>query len=246
MSRFITLLLAETSLETIPAEIKNDLSVRKYLSKMKKTSNEVILDTNLHINLMKNLKDSKQRGRPDIAHFAILAAYGSLLSKREKLQMFIHTYNDKLIILSPNIRPPKSIERFKGLILQLFDKMKIPVDSKEPLMEIQDKTLPELMKSLRKKHDLIVEFTVNGEKMTSHQYSSLIHSRTNPLLIFGGFSTGHLKSLPKNFVDYHISIYNEGLDLFAVISHVLSSIHNFEELSLEKKETKEGENLSWL
>ncbi len=245
MAKLLTILLAEASIESFPEELMKDMKVRNYFSKLKKSPSEVMLDVNYHKQFIENLPDLEKRGRPDIVHFTLLSCFGSILARQERLQVIIHTYDDKVINLNPEIRLPKSIERFNGLFLQLFKDGRSPPTGDQALMDFTKNSLPDLVKELRDKHDLIVEFSVQGEQLTSLEYSKIIFESTNPLLIFGAFPHGEIKNLPDKLIDKKLGIYEKGLDLFAVISQILASQHMIEEDSLPKEEENKEKIISW-
>lgn len=245
MAKFLTILLAEASLETFPEELLKDVQVRQYFSKLKKTPQEVILDASYHSNFIKDLPDSQKRGRPDIVHFALLSCCGSIMAREERLRVIIHTNGNKVITLNPEIRLPKNIDRFNGLILQLFKEKAIPPESDNPLMSLREATLDDLIKELRNNHDLIVEFSVKGEQLSSAEYSKQIFDATNPLLIFGAYPHGEIVGIPDEFVDKKIAIYQEGLDLFAVISQILAVQHMIDEEVLSENSEGKQEDITW-
>ena len=232
MAKFLTILLAESSIEPFPEELMKDINVRNYFSKLKKTPSEVMLDANYHKHLTKNLSDREKRGRPDIVHIALLSCFGSILAREHRLRVIIHTVNDEIISIDPEIRLPKNIDRFNGLFLQLFRDKKVPPSEDAPLMSLEQGNLIELLKKLRKEHDLILEFSVKGEQLSPSEYSEIIFKATNPLLIFGAFPHGEITPIQDELVDKKLGIYQEGLDLFAVISQILASQHMLEENKL--------------
>ena len=245
MAKFLTLLIVEASLEPFPDELLKDIKVRQYFSKMKKTPEEIMLDASLHGHLMESLPNKDKRGRPDIVHFTLLSCFGSILARENRLNVMIHTVNDKIISLNPDIRLPKNVDRFNGLFLQLFKDKQITTKTSEPLMTLTESSLPNLIQKLRLEHDLVIEFSVKGEQLSSSNYSKLIYEATNPLLIFGAFPHGEIESLPHDLVDKKIAIYEEGLDLFAVVSQILASQQLFEENFLLKSKGEINENLAW-
>ena len=242
MARFITILLAESAIEAFPEELLKNIEIRKYLQKIKKKPENIMLDASYHKNFMKNLADSEKRGRPDIVHFALLSCFGSIIAREGRLRVLIHTYDDKIIELQSETRLPKNLDRFNGIFLQLFKEKQIPPNSSDPLMKLSEGSLDNLVKKLRKEHDQIIEFTVEGKKLTTREYSEILHTHSvNPLLIFGAFPHGHLTRFSKDLVDHRISIYEEGLDLFAVIAQILSSLHALEENSKKSSDVE----ISW-
>jgi len=245
MAKFLTILLAESSLETFPEELLKNVQVRQYFSKLKKTPQQIILDASYHSNFIKDLPDAQKRGRPDIVHFALLSCCGSILAREQRLRIIIHTNKDKVIELNPEIRLPKNIDRFNGLILQLFKEKSIPPESDDPLMSLRELSLSDLISELRSDHDLIVEFSVKGEQLSSTTYSKQIYNATNPLLVFGAFPHGEIENVPNELVDKKIAIYQEGLDLFAVISQILAVQHMIDEEVISEKSESEQNNMVW-
>jgi len=245
MAKFLTILIVEASLESFPKELLRDINVRNYFSKIKKSPEDVMLDASHHGHFMTNLPNKDKRGRPDIIHFTLLSCFGSILARNHRLNVIIHTINDKIIYLNKDIRLPKNVDRFNGLILQLFKDKQIQTPTSEPLMTLTESSLLDLVQKLRAEHDLVIEFSVKGEQLSSSNYSKLIYDSTNPLLIFGAFPHGEIESLPHNLVDKKIAIYEEGLDLFAVVSQILASQQLYEDSLLSKSNDKTDEKLAW-
>jgi len=225
----ITILLAEAAIEPFPNELLKNIKAKKYLAKVGKSPDEIILDVSEHGFLMKNLKKKYKRGRSDIVHLALLACHGSIIAKRKKLNVVIHTYNDVLIYINSETRIPRALERFKGLFSQLFKFKTIPPKKENPLIYSLEGTLEHFIKENREKHDIIVEFSVKGERMSLPEIAEELAKRKKPLLIFGAFQKGQIETLPESLIDKKIAIFEEGLDLFTAISHILAAIEYYEE-----------------
>jgi rRNA small subunit pseudouridine methyltransferase Nep1 len=69
----------------------------------------------------KNIADC----RPDITHQVLLALLDSPLNKAGLLQVYIHTAQNVLIEVNPQIRIPRTFKRFCGLMVKLLHKLKI-------------------------------------------------------------------------------------------------------------------------
>jgi len=235
MVKHITILLAEAALEPFPKELMKNFKVKKYFARISKKPDEVLLDITEHNFLIRNLANSHKRGRPDITHLALLACQGSIIAKRKQLSVIVHTYNDFIIYIKPETRIPRTLRRFKGLFAQLFEFNRVPPNEQEdPLIYLEKGTLTDFLKKNRYKHDLIIEFSVKGEKKALPSIAKAIINSSTPLLIFGAFQRGHIKTLPRDLIDKTISIFEEGLDLFTVISHVLTAVEYEEEFQQEK------------
>ncbi len=116
----ISLILAESSLELVPKELKSHASVISHAQKLGKKPSEILLDNSWHFAAMKRIKDEIKRGRPDLVHFCILEATTIPLYKKNKIKIYIHTIDDKVIYVGENVNIPKSYHRFEGLIEKLF------------------------------------------------------------------------------------------------------------------------------
>ncbi|KAJ2267156.1 18S rRNA pseudouridine methyltransferase, partial [Coemansia sp. RSA 451] len=75
--------------------------------------------------------------RPDITHQCLLTLLDSPLNKTGRLQVYIHTSNDVLIEISPQVRIPRTFKRFSGLMVQLLHKMSIrSVNGNDRLLKV--------------------------------------------------------------------------------------------------------------
>ena len=69
----------------------------------------------------KNIADC----RPDITHQMLLALLDAPINKAGLLQVYIHTAQNVLIEVNPQIRIPRTFRRFCGLMTQLLFKLSI-------------------------------------------------------------------------------------------------------------------------
>ena len=115
----LSLILAESALELVPKELQNHNSVLAHSKRVNKKPSELILDVSWHFAAMKGIKNEIKRGRPDLVHFCMLEACSIPLYFENKLQIYIHTIDDKVISVGNNVRLPKSYHRFIGLIEKL-------------------------------------------------------------------------------------------------------------------------------
>ena len=108
----ITLVIAEAALETVPREIATHPAVVSRARKLGAKPSEMLLDRSYHHAAMKKLQESWKRGRPDIVHFALMEALSTPLFASSRLQIFVHTIDDRIITIANNLRIPKSYFRF--------------------------------------------------------------------------------------------------------------------------------------
>ena len=157
----ISLILAESSLELVPRELNSHPSVISHAQKLGKKPSEILLDNSWHFAAMKGIKYEIKRGRPDLVHFCILEATTIPLYKKNKIKIYIHTIDDKVIYFGDNVNIPKSYHRFEGLIEKLFLDKTIESNG-NVLLEIKDKSFSDLIDEI--KPSKVVGFSTKGKK----------------------------------------------------------------------------------
>jgi len=197
----VFLVLADSALELVPKELQNHISVKSHAQKLGKDPSEILLDNSWHFAAMKGIENEIKRGRPDIAHLCILEATSIPLYTKNKIQIFIHTNQDKVIQLGENVNIPKSYHRFEGLIEKLFLEKSIKSDGKI-LLKIKDQTFTELIDEL--KPSKIIGLSTKGQKQS---LDSLV-SEINPTscIVIGGFQKGHFSKEIQNQIKSLFSI----------------------------------------
>jgi rRNA small subunit pseudouridine methyltransferase Nep1 len=232
----LTILLAESALETIPNEIAHHSSVKSTVKRRNKKARYLILDGSLHHSAMRKLPDNNRRGRPDIIHTTLLSAFESILNLQGELRVLVHTYQNKLIRFDPQIRFPKNFNRYIGLMEQLFQSGRVPEslteDSQEPLMRLEERqSLEKVVTDLRTKADenneqiKVIVMSPEGRAVDARDYfQTASNAAENILCIIGGFPEGDynadIKTLEPNDI---ISIYPGALKTWTVASEVLVS-----------------------
>lgn len=233
MVKLLTFILAEAALETVPEKIWNHSSVKGHAKRQKKLPKKLLLDRSLHHAAMLKLKNNLKRGRPDITHFVLLEALGSPLNKEGMLQVFIHTCNDYVIRVNPQARLPKNYNRFVGLIEQLFQQQKVPLQGKS-LLSLDQKSLPELVAEI--KPDYVLGFSKNGEPKTIEAAVSNLQKNQNPAVIVGGFAHGHFSETSLGLFDELVCVDQEMLETWTITSRILYEYER--SLSLPTKRLK--------
>ncbi|MDH3386220.1 MAG: ribosome biogenesis protein [Nitrosopumilus sp.] len=212
----ISLILAESALELVPDNLQKHNSVISHAQKLKKNPSEILLDNSWHFSAMKGIKNEIKRGRPDLVHFCILEATTIPLYKKNKIKIYIHTINDKVIYFGDIVNIPKSYHRFEGLIEKLFLEKTIESDG-NVLLEIKDKSFLELIDEI--KPSKIIGFSRNGEK---HSFENTVSEMTdNCCLVIGGFQKGHFSDSTQNKIDQLISINDSSLEAHVVVARML-------------------------
>jgi rRNA small subunit pseudouridine methyltransferase Nep1 len=212
----ISLVLAESALELVPLELQDHPSVLSHAQKLGKDPSEILLDNSWHFAAMKGINNEIKRGRPDLVHFSILEATTIPLYLQNKIKIYIHTIDDKVIYIGENVHIPKSYHRFEGLIEKLFLEKIIRFDT-SILLEIKEKSFSELINEI--KPSKIIGFSTKGELSSFEKISSEISDNT--CLVIGGFQKGHFSESTKNKINHLFSVDNLSYEAHVVIARIL-------------------------
>jgi rRNA small subunit pseudouridine methyltransferase Nep1 len=216
----LTLIIAESSLETIPNEILNHPKILAYARKLGKKPELILLDKSYHYDALNGLKGKERRGRPDIIHITLLEALGSPLNLEGLLQTYVHTLNNYIISINPKTRLPRNYNRFIGLIEQLFDKRRIPPEG-EILLRLRRFSLRMLMEKLKPTH--IVAFTSQGKPEPVLETAKKLSRSERPVALVGGFPHGHFSKQLLKLVDETVCIDPSSLDAWIATSRIISA-----------------------
>ena len=212
----ISLILAESALELVLSKLKHHPSVISHARKLGKNTSEILLDNSWHFAAMKGIENELKRGRPDLVHFSILEATTIPLYLKDKLKLFVHTIDDKVIYFGQNVHVPKSYHRFEGLIEKLYQEKKITANN-ETLLEIKEKTISELLDKI--KPSKIIGFSTKGKPKSYEKIASEISD--DACIVIGGFQKGHFTDLIENKVNELYSIGDESFEGHVVVSRIL-------------------------
>ncbi|MDP6327067.1 MAG: ribosome biogenesis protein [Nitrosopumilus sp.] len=212
----ISLVLAESALELVPSALQHHPSVVSHARKLGKHSSEILLDNSWHFSAMKGIKNEMKRGRPDLVHFSILEATTIPLYFKNKIKLYIHTIDDKVISFGSNVHVPKSYHRFAGVIEKLYREKQI-VANNDVLLEIKDQTFSQLLDEINPSK--VIGFSTNG---ISSSYEKIVSNiSNNACLVLGGFQKGHFSDLVENKISDLYSIDNESFEGHVVIARML-------------------------
>ncbi|KAJ1982398.1 18S rRNA pseudouridine methyltransferase [Dimargaris cristalligena] len=96
-----------------------------------------LLNCDDHKNVLRKLNKDVTDYRPDITHQCLLTLLDSPINKAGLLQVFIHTRDNVLIEINPQVRIPRTFKRFAGLMVQLLHKLSIrSVNGSERLLQV--------------------------------------------------------------------------------------------------------------
>ena len=212
----ISLVLSESALELVPYELEKHPSVISNAKKLGKHPSEILLDNSWHFAAMKGIKNEIKRGRPDLVHFSILEATTIPLYHRNKLNLFVHTIDNKVIRFGKNVHLPKSYHRFQGVIEKLFQEKKI-ISKNELLLDIKEQTFSELIDEINPSS--IIGFSTEGEMSSYQKIATTIPD--NSCIVLGGFQKGHFSDSVQNKITNLYSVGNESFEAHVVISRIL-------------------------
>ena len=212
----IFLILAESALELIPNNLQSHPSVISHSQKLGKKPSSILLDNSWHFAAMKGIKNEIKRGRPDLVHFSILEATSIPLFAKNKIKIFVHTINDKVISIGENIHIPKSYHRFAGLIEKLFQEKTITSNNKK-LLSIKDQTFGELVDEI--KPDKIIGLSTTGKPTSLENLGKNLPE--NCCIVIGGFQKGHFSDSTQSRFDEIHSIEKTSLEAHIVVARML-------------------------
>jgi len=212
----ISLILSESALELVPSELKHHPSVISHARKLGKLPSEILLDNSWHFAAMKGITNEIKRGRPDLVHFSILEATTIPLYLKNKMNLFVHTIDDKVIYFSPNVHVPKSYHRFEGLIEKLYQEKEITTNN-DVLLEIKEKTFPELLDEINPSK--VIGFSTEGTPSSYEKIAADISD--DACIVLGGFQKGHFSDSITNKISDLYSVGDESFEGHVVVSRIL-------------------------
>jgi len=213
----ISLIISESSLELVPSELKHHPSVISHARKLGKYPSEILLDNSWHFAAMKGIENELKRGRPDLVHFSILEATTIPLYLQNKMKLFVHTLDDKVISFGKNVHIPKSYHRFEGVIEKLYQEKEITTKDDDLLLKIEEKTFSQLIDEINPSK--VIGFSTQGTKSTYEKIAKEISDDT--CIVLGGFQKGHFSNSIENKMTDLYSVGDESFEGHVVIARML-------------------------
>lgn len=206
----------ESALELIPPKLFKHSSVLASSRRFNKKPSEILLDVSWHFAAMKGIEDEIKRGRPDLIHFCLLEACSIPLYFENKIRVYVHTIDNKVILVGKGVRLPKSYHRFAGLIEKLYSTGKIEESSKK-LLEIKEMGFEKLIEEIkpRKTIGLSRKGSVSSYQKLAQEFDD------DTCIVIGGFAKGHFSDMIKKHFDKMVSIDQNPLEAHIVISRLL-------------------------
>jgi rRNA small subunit pseudouridine methyltransferase Nep1 len=222
----VSLVMAETALELVPRQLYRHTSVRNHAQRLGKKASEILLDRSFHHSAMTSgqIKLAWKRGRPDIAHLALQEALSTPLYLDGLLDVYIHTIDDKVIKVGPDLRVPKSYFRFEGVIMKLFNDKIIRDRGNKTLLELHDNISFENLINNMIGSNNVVGLTSIGAQSTADQIVIRNCSKSNDArctFVIGGFPKGHFSECTSKLFHHSYSIGHYALESHVVIARIL-------------------------
>ena len=226
MSRLLSLVLAESAVELVPKEISSHSAIRAWSRRKGKPASELILDQNYHHAAIHRLaRMAERRGRPDIVHYCLLLALGSPLNMEGHLRCYVHTVNEKVITLNPKARLPRQSDRFVSLLEQLFSTRVVPRVG-EPLLSLNDGGLTDIIRKVE--GDYVVALSTLGKPKSMEEVAGFMVDHEHPVLLIGGFSSGHFSKETLGLANEVFQIYPKSLEAWTVVAR---AVYDYERAS---------------
>ncbi len=222
----LNLIVVESALELVPREIWHHELIKKHARKRGKKPWEIILDKSLHYKAMLKLPQHHKRGRPDIVHACLLQALGSPLNKAGLLRVFVHTIDNRVILIDPSTRIPRHYYRFVGLMEQLLVEGRVPPGSEKPLMTCERMLLEDLLKEIGASRVVLMHESGPRVKLLDLGKSiaeSMARGERVAVLV-GGFPHGEFSEDTLRLATERASIYDGVLDSWVVVARVLTAV----------------------
>ncbi len=226
-------MLAESALEIIPTELRNNQLIINYSKKLGKSVSQVFLDKSYHYSAMKekNIDFLWKRGRPDIVHICLLSILSTPLFLRNLMDVYVHTIDNKVIFIGEQVRIPKSYRRFEGLMIKLYQEKEIKSDEKDYnkyLLKIEKNMTFDKLVDKVIKPDKIIGFSSTGIlkdlKTIVNEYIGTNDKKI--AFVIGGFQSGHFSQSTRERFHMTYSIANDQLEAHVVISRLIYECEN--------------------
>lgn len=211
-----SLIIAESALELVPNTIQNHPSIINHANKLEKKPEDILLDNSWHFAAMKGIENEFKRGRPDLVHLCLLEACTIPLYFENKVKVFLHTLDDKVIFIGDNVRIPKSYHRFAGLIEKLFKEKIVKSDAKK-LLELKEMTFSELLEHI--KPTKIIGFSTEGNSESYQSIASKLDD--NSCIVIGGFQKGHFSESVRKKLDNLFCVDKKSLEAHVIVGRIL-------------------------
>jgi len=214
----LNLVLAESALELVPLEVRNDPSVVSDAKRRGAEASRILLDRSFHHRAMLRLKDGPKRGRPDLVHVALLSITGTPLYMDGAVRVYVHTCANEVLEIQEKTRVPKSYFRFRGLVEKLLSQM-----SDEGQVKAYESGLGELLRKTVSP-DRIYGLSVQGRQARLEELAEMVVAAENPCVLVGGFPHGHFARETLEVMDDLARINDRPLEAHVVVAKMVYEV----------------------
>ena len=215
--------LAESELEFIPPKLRGHQHVVRWAKRRGKKPGECLLIASKHHVAMqdKRLPERDRRGRPDIVHVTLLHVLDSPASRENALDVYVHTRHDRVIWFRGDVRLPRDQYRFIGLMEQVLKEGQAPPDSDEPLIEVLDVSVWDVLEA----NEVNVLLSERGDLIEPVGYmAGLLDAGVERIgVVVGGFPKGDFSEEFYDRTDDVVRIYDESLDAWTVAARIVTA-----------------------
>jgi rRNA small subunit pseudouridine methyltransferase Nep1 len=231
----ISIILAESAIEIIPKELRNNYLILEYLKKAGKSINDVFLDKSYHYVAMREEKiyNSWKRGRPDLVHICLLSILATPLYMKNLVNVYVHTIDNKTIFIGRQVRIPKSYKRFEGLMIKLFHEKQIKgkehaYNRDSYLLKINNNMSFDNLLDKIIQPEKIIGFSSTGifKNLKSIVNETIDLRDKNIAYIIGGFPNGEFSKNIRERFHMTYAITNDQLEAHVVISRLAYECEN--------------------
>lgn len=156
--------------------------------------------------------------RSDISHQILLAILDSPLIKEKDIEIYINT-EKHLIKIEKEIRIPRSLNRFNGLIKQLNEKLKIKDENGNVLIQLLKKPVEKYFKPNSYKIGL------SDTGININSFDKNIFNKESIIFFINGISKGSDENI--SVYDKTIKVSNYSLSASVAINRICSWLENF-------------------
>lgn len=211
------MILEEASLELVPRKLQTHASSKRVEQSFGVRPEMQILDSNFHKSAMLNLSDLEKRGRPDVVHFALLDVTSTPLFSAGRVKVVIHTIGGKVITLKTGTRPPRTLQRFCGVMAKLLSSKEGEAEGK--LFEVNDEmNFLELLSLLE--IERTISLTKQGIRREISGITSGLSDKKRTAWVVGGFAHGHFEPEVTRNSNEIVSICDESLAAHVVTARM--------------------------
>lgn len=216
-------ILLDCALELIPSEMTGLKEIQQTAARRKKKPGSILLDQAYHGRSMIRLKDSERRGRPDIVYLCLMTLLETPLCKAGLLTVHLHLADGTIIQVSPEVRLPRNYDRFTGLMEQLLERGRVPLEG-EPLMRVTGRSLKDLIDGLKGGAERQCILAVERGRQTSMTQLGELLPKDSPVPVvvgIGAFPHGDLSDETKSLFGTHIELDPETMMAWHVCGEIV-------------------------